>query len=467
MPQLLLINPSNALVSMAKTSRSRWSRYRVWKPLGLAVLAGLTPEDWQTSIVDENLGVPDYATLPHPDLVGITAFTSQANRAYELASIFQAARVPVVMGGIHATMRVDEAGARVDSVVTGEAEEVWAQVLADAGQGRLKPLYEGGLADISKVRPARHDLLPSDYALGAIQTTRGCPLSCSFCSVTAFNGARYRQRPIPDVVAEFSSISEKRVFVVDDNLIGTAPAQIARAKDLFRALAAADLHKQWVAQTTINFADDEELLTLAAEAGCAGVFVGFESPTAEGLAEIGKRFNVAKARDFPASVRRIRRHNMMVVGSFMIGLDVDRQGIGRRVADAATDYGVDNLNVSFLTPLPGTRLWGEMEEEGRIPLNRFPEDWKYYTLMHPVARYKGLSLEEVIDEMTACNRSFYSMPRIAGRMAGCVYHRRSPLFSLVHNLSSRRNSRLLTTAYAQFRLDHGERFAQEPGAHVD
>ena len=160
------------------------------------------------------------------------------------------------MGGIHATMCRKEAAEHVDSVVTGEAEEVWAQVLGDAAHGRLLRVYEGGLADISKVPPARHDLLPPKYALGAIQTTRGCPLSCSFCSVTAFNGARYRQRPIADVVEEFQSIADKRVFVVDDNLIGTAPAQISRAKELFRALAAAEFGKQWVAQTTINFADD-------------------------------------------------------------------------------------------------------------------------------------------------------------------------------------------------------------------
>jgi radical SAM superfamily enzyme YgiQ (UPF0313 family) len=303
--------------------------------------------------------------------------------------------------------------------------------------------------------------------LGAIQTTRGCPLSCSFCSVTAFNGARYRQRPVPDIVSEFRSISEKRVLVVDDNLIGTAPAQISRAKELFRCMAEAKLGKQWVAQTTVNFADDEELLELAAGAGCAGVFIGFESPTPEGLMEIGKRFNLAKARDFPACVRRIRRHNMVVVGSFMIGLDVDRKGIGRRVADTATAYGVDNLNVSFLTPLPGTRLWGEMEEERRIPLGRFPEDWKYYTLTYPVGRYEGLSLEGVIEEMTACNRSFYSSPRIAGRVAGCIYHRHSPLLSLVHNLSSRRNSQLLTRAYADFKRDQGERFLQAPAVQVE
>ena len=448
---------------MAKTSRSRWSRYRVWKPLGLMVLAGLTPEDWQVNIVDENLGVPDYQSLPRPDLVGITAFTSQANRAYEIAAHFRVLGVPVVMGGIHATMCRDEAAARVNSLVTGEAEEVWAQVLGDAAQGRLKRVYEGGLADISTVRPARHDLLPPKYALGAIQTTRGCPLSCSFCSVTAFNGARYRQWPIAEVINEFRSISEKRVFVVDDNLIGTAPAHISRAKGLFRALIEAKLGKRWVAQTTINFADDEELLTLAAKAGCVGVFIGFESPTPEGLAEIGKRVNLSQARDFPDSVRRIRQHNMMVVGSFMIGLDADGKGIGERIARASSDYGVDNINVSFLTPLPGTRLWDQMKADARIPLNRFPEDWKYYTLMHPVARYGGFSLEGVIQEMTICNRSFYSTPRIAGRMAGSVYHRRSPLFSLVHNLSSRRNSQLLTRSYADFKRDQGERFLETPG----
>jgi radical SAM superfamily enzyme YgiQ (UPF0313 family) len=422
------------------------------------VLAGLTPEDWQTSIVDENLGEPDYHNLPRPDLVGITAFTSQANRAYDVATLFRTRGVPVVMGGIHATMCRDEAAERVDSVVTGEAEGVWAEVLSDAAQGRLKRLYEGGLADISKVPSARHDLLPPRYALGAIQTSRGCPLSCSFCSVTAFNGARYRQRSIADIVSEFRSISEKRVFVVDDNLIGTTSAQISRAKELFRSLAEAKLGKQWFAQTTVNFADDEELMQLARRAGCIGVFIGFESPTAEGLGEIGKRFNLSKARDLPACVRRIRRHDIMVVGSFMIGLDVDRKGVGRRVADAAREYGVDNLNVSFLTPLPGTRLWGEMEEEGRIPLDRFPDDWKYYTLTYPVGRYRGLSLEAVIDEMTSCNRRFYASARIAWRIARSICQRRNPLLSLVPNLSSRRNSQLLARAYAEFKRELGERF---------
>jgi radical SAM superfamily enzyme YgiQ (UPF0313 family) len=448
--RLYLINPSNPLVSIVKVKESRWNRYRVWKPLSLMVLAGLTPPSWEISVVDENLGVPDYAAMPRPDLVGITAFTSQANRAYEVATQFRNMGVPVVMGGIHATMCQDEVMERVDSVVTREAEGIWPQVLEDARRGNLKSCYDGGLAEISDVPLARHDLLATGYALGSIQTTRGCPLNCSFCSVTTFNGAKYRQRPIPDVVREFRSIREKRVLVVDDNLIGTRSEHIARAKDMFRAIAQAKLRKEWIAQATINFADDEELLALAAKAGCRGVFIGFESPTPEGLREIGKKFNLLKGRDFRASVQRIQRHNILVMGSFIIGLDVDEAGIGKRIADVARQYGVDNLNVLFLTPLPGTRLWDQMKSEDRIALNTFPQDWKYYTLTFPVAHYKHLSLDGIIQEMISCNRDFYSIPRILRRVCSSLWQRRRPLISLVGNLSYRNNLRLDCRAYADF-----------------
>jgi len=449
--RLYLINPSNSLASIVKFKQSRWNRYRVWKPLSLMVLAGLTPAEWEISIVDENLGVPDYRAMPRPDLVGITAFTSQANRAYEVASYFRRLGVPVVMGGIHATMCLDEAIERVDSVVTGEAEGIWPQVLEDARHGSLKIRYDGGLAEMNDVPLARHDLLNGGYALGAIQTTRGCPLNCSFCSVTTFNGAKYRQRPIPDVVREFRTIREKRVLVVDDNLIGTRPEHIARAKDMFLAMAQANLRKEWIAQATINFADDEELLALAAKAGCSGVFIGFESPAPEGLLEIGKKFNLLKGRDFRASVRRIRRHNILVAGSFIIGLDIDEPGIGKRIAEAASRYGVDNLNVLFLTPLPGTRLWDQMTSQGRIALDTFPEDWKYYTLTFPVAQYKHLSLDGIIQEMMSCNRNFYSSPRIARRLCSNLWQRRKPLLSLVVTLSYKNNIPMDCRAYADLK----------------
>jgi radical SAM superfamily enzyme YgiQ (UPF0313 family) len=359
------------------------------------------------------------------------------------------------MGGIHATMCVDEVMERVDSVVTGEAEGIWPEVLEDARHGRLKRRYDGGLAELSDVPFARHDLLATGYALGAIQTTRGCPLNCSFCSVTAFNGAHYRQRPIPDVVREFQSVREKLVLVVDDNLVGTRPEHIARAKDLFRAMAQANLRKEWVGQATINFADDEELLALAAKAGCRGVFIGFESPVPEGLRELGKKFNLLKGRDFRASVRRIQRHHILVVGSFIIGLDIDEPGIGKRIAKVASQYGVDSLNVLFLTPLPGTRLWEQMKSEGRIALDAFPEDWKYYTLTFPVARYKHLSRDGIIQEMISCNRNFYSLPRILRRVGSNLWQRRKPLISLVGNLSFRGNLRVSSRAYADFQRQRG------------
>ncbi len=449
--RLYLINPSNPLVSIINVRKNFWNRYRVWKPLSLMVLAGLTPSEWKITIVDENMGAPDYRAMPLPDLVGITAFTSQANRAYEVSDHFRRLGVPVVMGGIHATMCLGEVADHVDSVVTGEAEGVWPQVLADARNGCLKHRYDGGLAEMNNVPIARHDLTAAGYAFGAIQTTRGCPMNCNFCSVTAFNGTHYRQRPIPDVVREFDSIREKYVLVVDDNLVGTRPEHIARAKNLFRAMAQANLGKEWIAQASINFADDEELLALAAKAGCRGVFIGFETPSPEGLRELGKRYNLLKGRDFGASVKRIQRHHMLVMGSFILGLDVDKPGIGKRIAEVARQYGVDNLNVLFLTPLPGTRLWDQMKSEDRIALNAFPEHWKYYTLTFPVARYKHLTLDGIIDEMIACDREFYSMPHILRRVWCTLRQRREPLISLVANLSYRTNRRLNRKAYADFK----------------
>lgn len=461
--RLYLVNPYNPLVSLANVKENRWNRYRLWKPLGLLVLAGLTPPDWQITVIDENLRRVDYAAMPRPDLVGITAFTSQASRAYELASEFRSRGVSVVMGGIHATMRTEEALRHVDAVVTGEAESVWADVLQDARLGRLQRTYAGQHIDLAQVPPARHDLLAEGYAFGSIQTTRGCPLSCSFCSVSAFNGHRYRQRPIDQVIREIRSIREKWVLVVDDNLIGTSASHIARAKELFRAMIQADLGKNWIGQVTINMADDEELLDLAVRAGCCGVFIGFESPTAQGLAEVGKKFNLLNGRNFRASVRRIQRHNILVVGSFIMGLDSDEPGIGRRIAKAAESYGVDILNALFLTPLPGTRLWQQMESQGRIVANDFPRDWRYYTLGFPTAHYRRFSWSAIVEEMNACDRRFYSAWRILRRVFDSFVRGRQPIRALVSNLSYRNNVRLSRRSYAELDLLRGNLLRAESG----
>lgn len=467
--RLYLINPYNPLVSLANVKGNRWNHYRLWKPLGLLVLAGLTPPEWTITIIDENLGLRDYAAMPRPDLVGITAFTSQANRAYDVAGEFRRLGVSVVMGGIHATMCRREALRHVDSVVTGEADGVWADVLDDVRHGRLKRTYAGQYVDMAEIPPARHDLLNRGYAFGAIQTTRGCPLDCSFCSVSAFNGKDYRHRPIDHVVRELQSIKEKWVLVVDDNLIGTSTSHINRAKELFRAMIRADLRKKWIAQATVNIADDEELLTLAAQAGCRGVFIGFESPTAEGLAEVGKKFNLLKGRDFRKSVQRIRRHNILVAGSFIMGLDADQPGIGARIASTASSYGLDILNALFLTPLPGTRLWNRMKAENRIAADDFPHDWQYYTLGFPTAHYKHFSPADILEEMDYCERRFYSLWQVFRRVAGNLLRRRHPMLSLVSNLSYRRNARLTHESYGRMGLFQGKsrerrQMARPPGA---
>jgi radical SAM superfamily enzyme YgiQ (UPF0313 family) len=449
--RLYLINPDNPVVSLNKIHWNRLNRYRVWKPLGLLVVAGLTPPDWEVTLIDENLGHPHYERLPRPDLVGITAFTSQAPRAYDIAAIYRAMGTPVVVGGIHATFCRDEALEHADAVVTGEAELVWGRVLEDARNHTLRKVYEGGIGAMDAIPPARHDLLEGRYYFGSVQTTRGCPLNCTFCSVTAFNGGTFRHRPVDDVIRELRLIREKVILFVDDNLIGTREDHLAYSKELFRAMIREGLTRPWVCQATINFADDEESLDLAARAGCQGVFIGFESPTVEGLMAVGKKFNLQKGRDFGESVRRIQQHGICVIGSFILGIDTDHQGIGETIARAAKEYGIDAANLLILTPLPGTKLYAQMEREGRIRSNDYPHDWKYYTLTYPVAKYTHLTWAELVEEVNRFNDRFYSYPQIVRRMLRLVRKTRRPkalLVALVDNLSYRSNHLLDRRTYA-------------------
>ncbi|GAH85689.1 unnamed protein product, partial [marine sediment metagenome] len=225
-------------------------------------------------IIDENCNIPDYTSMPMPDLVGITAFTSQANRAYKIASKFRNRGVPVVMGGIHATMCSEETIKKVDAVVKGEGESVWAQILEDVQHKSLKQIYTGSFTKMDNIPLPRHDLLSNSYYFGSIQTTRGCPLNCHFCSVSTFNGMTYRYRPIEKIIQELKLIKEKYILIVDDNLIGINKKHIERAKNLFRAIIKSNIRKKWIGQVTINFADDDELLKLAAKSGCTGVYIG-------------------------------------------------------------------------------------------------------------------------------------------------------------------------------------------------
>jgi radical SAM superfamily enzyme YgiQ (UPF0313 family) len=446
---------------MVKTRENGWNKYALWKPLGLMVLAGLTPRTWDIRIIDENLAVPDYRSLPRPDLVGITAFTSQASRAYEIAGHFRALNVAVVMGGIHATMCCDEALQQVTTVVTGEAESVWAGLLDDWVRGTMRQRYDGNRLDLAMVPAARHDLLTDGYFFGSIQTSRGCPLACSFCSVTAFNGGKFRRRPIDQVIAEFRTVKEKHVLVVDDNFIGTRAEHIDYTKALLRAMIDARLNKRWIAQVTINIADDEELLALARVAGCMGVFIGFESTSAQGLVEVSKKFSIREPSSIQQSIQRIHNHRISVLGSFIVGLDSDGAGSGANIAQVALGYGLDILNVMVLTPLPGTRLWKTMVDEGRVLKNNFPHDWKYFTLTFPVAQYTNLSWAAIVAEREGCYRNFYSYRNIIVRLVRALLQKRNAAFVLICNLVFRMNTLFLDrSAYTEFDIegDRGQNY---------
>jgi radical SAM superfamily enzyme YgiQ (UPF0313 family) len=181
------------------------------------LVAALTPKDWTVEIVDENFAPFEYRKA---DLVGLTAFTATVNRAYEISGLYRKHGVATVMGGIHASMMPDEAMKYADAVVACEAESVWPQVIADFEAGKLQEVYNGELLGLKEMPQPRRDLFHSGYMFGSIQTSRGCPMDCEFCSVTAFNGNRYRKRPMEDVLDELQNIPQKRVFFIDDNIIG-------------------------------------------------------------------------------------------------------------------------------------------------------------------------------------------------------------------------------------------------------
>jgi radical SAM superfamily enzyme YgiQ (UPF0313 family) len=408
-PLLYLINPRNLLENI---SRSRlWNKLRVWPPLSIMTVAGLTPSPWDIEIIDENLEWFDYARMRRPTLVGITAFTCQATRAYQVAKIFRAMGVPVVMGGIHVSLCPAEAQQYADAIVTGEAESVWGAVLDDVLQNRLQPRYCGVYRDPFTTAPARHDLVRGKYLLGALQTGRGCPLNCKFCSVTSFNGSRFRRRPIPEVLDEAERITAGTIFFSDDNLIGTRQDDIAYSKQLFRGMIERGIKKRWTAQLTINFADDDELLQLAKDSGCIACYIGFESPDPVVLKEMHKQYNLHRGPDsYRKAVKRIHEMGIAVTGNFIIGSDRDLPGVAEQIVKAVEECGIDGSPFTTMTPLPGTQLYDQIVREGRLVLDNYPQDWMYYNLVYPTFRYKNLTWAQLHRESQTLYRHLLKSP---------------------------------------------------------
>jgi len=221
----LLINPvSERRKGLVRVKES------IYPPMALAIVAALTPDNWDVEIHDENFIPFEYKEA---DLVAFTSLTATINRCYKIAAEYRKAGIVTVIGGIHASMLPEEAGKYIDVVVIGEAETIWKKVIDDFEHNRLAKIYKAPLPSLNDTVSPRIDLYPPGYTFGSLQTTRGCPMKCEFCSVHTFNGSKYRLRPIGQAVADFMAIPHERAFIVDDNFIGYSKKSREHALDFF------------------------------------------------------------------------------------------------------------------------------------------------------------------------------------------------------------------------------------------
>ncbi len=377
--------------------------------LGLQVLAERVPAEHTVDLIDEVFGTHDTERLLRAgryDLVGITAYTSGATRAYELAAASRQLGLATIMGGPHASACPDEAAGHFDSVAVGECDEIWPDILRDATAGRLQPRYRGQLSDLEAARfgRARQTVQPLNgrYDVSAIQTSRGCPVGCEYCSVTQFNGPAIRRRNIDDIVAEWNETPQKFVFVVDDNFFGVGPKHAEWAKELLRALIQRGQRRLWFSQTTINMGDDAEGMRLAYRAGCRGMLVGFETFNAEALKNYHKGINRRNVGRFQELVDGFHRAGIAVFGGFIVGADEDTPDTVAATVDTAVRMGVDIIQVTNLTPLPGTKMFDRFKAEGRLLATDWPRDWERYTFTETIYQPKRMTaqqLDEAIYEL--------------------------------------------------------------------
>jgi radical SAM superfamily enzyme YgiQ (UPF0313 family) len=336
--------------------------------LGLLTLAGMTPDPFEVSYHE----VPDIDALdelPPCDVAAISSYSAQIRDAYTLGDRFRAAGVKVVLGGLHVTALPHEALEHADAVVIGEGEVSWPEVLHDLSTGSLRRVYaaDGREFDLADSPMPRFDLLdPDRYNRLTIQATRGCPWRCEFCAASIRLTARYKIKPVDRVIAELHEI--KRLWphpfieFADDNSFASRP----HAKELFRALAPERVH--WFSESDISIADDPELLDLMREAGCRELLIGLESPTRSGIDGVEQRRNWKRTRHdrYLEDVRRIQEHGIAVNGCFVLGLDGDGPDVFEAVEDFVRTSGQFDVQITVMTPFPGTPLYERLQREGRL-----------------------------------------------------------------------------------------------------
>jgi len=381
--------------------------------VNLPLLAALTPLCHTVTIVDEAFAPDD--TDQDVDLVGITVMTDLVLRAYDIADTYRRKAVKVVMGGIHPTVLPDEALEHADAVVVGEAEDIWPRLVSDAASGQMQRLYRAGkMTDLQCLPKPRRDLFPGTKGKGyipipiGVETSRGCPYDCEFCSIGRTLGHQYRVRPVQEVIAEIESIDSRHLFFVDDALGLNRNV----AKKLFTEMI--PLRRLWLGQGTVSLAEDLELLRLMRRSGCLGLLIGFESVQQGTQNEVKKIKNLKI--DFYEAMRRFHGEGFGILGTFVFGFDYENEDVFEQTLEFIMRSRMDSVELRILTPLPGTRLYERLLSEGRL----FVRDWwlRGYPPDTLLFQPKGMTADELISGFARLNRQAYSFGAMTKRFFG-------------------------------------------------
>ncbi|HET6420008.1 MAG TPA: radical SAM protein [Geobacteraceae bacterium] len=412
--------PSNRLLLVyPATHKLGWARYFQLPSLSLKQVAAATPPSWEVVLADEIHG-----KVPFDEdftLVGITAMTHQALRAYEIADAFRARGVPVALGGIHPTVLPEEAGAHADTVVIGEAEPVWETLLGDLLAGRLRPAYRAPLPEEGSLRIpwSRREIFSGNRYLTTqtLQASRGCPYNCPFCIVTPYFGNSFRYRDPEDILAELRSFDRKLTVFLDDNLLGDPN----RAKPILEGMKGLGL--RWGGQSNLRFAEDPELVRLVADSGCIGIFVGIESVTGihANHPKTGVRGSHAEL------IKRVRDAGIVLEASIIFGFDDHNEGIFEKTVRFIEDCVPSLPTFHLLTPYPGTALFNRFHEEGRL----LHKDWNRYNHCEVVFRPRLMSPERLYRGWLEARKEAYSWSSIFTRV---MKNPRRPLINLAYNI---------------------------------
>jgi radical SAM superfamily enzyme YgiQ (UPF0313 family) len=336
--------------------------------LSLLTLAGLTPDKFELEY-HEVADIKRLDTLPPCDLAAISTYTAQAKDAYQLSQRYRNSGVTTVLGGLHATALPNEVLRFCDTVVIGEGELTWPAVLADFEAGKLRRVYasNGREFDLADAPEPRFDLLdPDKYNRLTVQTQRGCPWKCDFCASSITLTPRYKLKPVRKIIAEIRAIKRiwPRPFIefADDNTF----VYKRHSKDLMRALAEEGI--RWFTETDISVAQDEELLTLMRDSGCAQILIGLESPTPAGLEviELNRNWKRQQLDFYKVAINRIQSHGIAVNGCFVLGLDGDTPAVFDAVWDFVQATGLYEVQITVMTAFPGTPLYSRLQREGRL-----------------------------------------------------------------------------------------------------